>query len=49
VERLVEVWKPNAEPAHSLYDLAIVGAGPVGLGAAVYAASDGLSTIVLEP
>ena len=29
-------------------DLAIVGAGPAGLGAAVYAASEGLKTIVLE-
>jgi thioredoxin reductase (NADPH) len=29
-------------------DLAIVGAGPAGLGAAVYAASEGLSTVVLE-
>ena len=30
------------------YDLAIVGAGPAGLSAAVYAASEGLDTIVLE-
>jgi thioredoxin reductase (NADPH) len=30
------------------YDLAIVGAGPAGLGAAVYAASEGLKTVVLE-
>jgi thioredoxin reductase (NADPH) len=29
-------------------DVAIVGAGPAGLGAAVYAASEGLKTIVLE-
>jgi thioredoxin reductase (NADPH) len=30
------------------FDLAVVGAGPAGLGAAVYGASEGLSTIVLE-
>jgi thioredoxin reductase (NADPH) len=30
------------------YDVAIVGAGPAGLAAAVYAASEGLDTIVLE-
>ena len=33
---------------HKLYDVAIVGAGPAGLAAAVYAASEGLSTIVIE-
>jgi thioredoxin reductase (NADPH) len=33
---------------HTTYDLIIVGAGPAGLGAAVYAASEGLNTIVLE-
>ncbi len=31
-----------------LYDLCIVGAGPAGLAAAVYAASEGLSTVVVE-
>jgi thioredoxin reductase (NADPH) len=31
-----------------IYDVAVVGAGPSGLAAAVYAASDGLSTIVIE-
>ncbi len=32
----------------TIYDTAIVGAGPAGLAAAVYAASEGLSTIVLD-
>jgi thioredoxin reductase (NADPH) len=34
--------------ADKLYDVAIVGAGPAGLATAVYAASEGLSTIVLD-
>lgn len=32
----------------TIYDVAVVGAGPAGLAAAVYAASEGLSTIVIE-
>ena len=35
------------DPAH-VYNVAIVGAGPAGLAAAVYAASEGLDTIVIE-
>jgi len=48
VERLVELWQTDRAPTRSAYDLVIVGAGPAGLAAAVYAASDGLSTLVLE-
>jgi len=38
----------DAEGNDRVYDVAIVGAGPAGLAAAVYAASEGLSVIVLE-
>jgi thioredoxin reductase (NADPH) len=33
---------------NKLYDLAIIGAGPAGLAAAVYGSSEGLDTIILE-
>jgi thioredoxin reductase (NADPH) len=48
VERLVEEWHLTDPPSRTSYDLAVVGAGPAGLAAAVYSASDGLSTIVVE-
>lgn len=48
IEALATAWGINPPPARSAYDLVIVGAGPAGLAAAVYAASDGLSTLVLE-
>jgi len=38
----------DAEGSDHTFDVAIVGAGPAGLAAAVYAASEGLSVIVLE-
>lgn len=38
--------KPKAELA--LYDLAIIGAGPAGLAAAVYGGSEGLKTILID-
>ena len=31
-----------------MYDLAVVGAGPAGLAASVYGASEGLKTVVIE-
>ena len=38
---------PKLDPARC-YDVAVVGAGPAGLATAVYAASEGLSVVVLE-
>jgi thioredoxin reductase (NADPH) len=38
---------PELDPA-MVYDVAVVGAGPAGLAASVYAASEGLSVIVLD-
>ncbi len=43
-ERLGVAGRPTAEH----YDLVIVGGGPAGLGAAVYGASEGLRTIMVE-
>ena len=48
VAALAEAWRLSPPPSRSHYDLAIVGAGPAGLAAAVYAASDGLSTVLIE-
>lgn len=45
---LAAEWRMSEPPSRAHYDLAIVGAGPAGLAAAVYAASDGLSTVVIE-
>jgi thioredoxin reductase (NADPH) len=36
------------QPAAEFYDLVVVGAGPAGLGAAVYGASEGLRTVLVE-
>jgi len=36
------------QPKHKEYDISIFGGGPAGLSAAVYAASEGLSTVMVE-
>ncbi|MEW1956457.1 FAD-dependent oxidoreductase [Kineococcus sp. NPDC059986] len=38
----------TTRPRREFYDLAIVGGGPAGLGAAVYGASEGLRTVLVE-
>jgi thioredoxin reductase (NADPH) len=39
----------QTDPGTAVYELAVVGAGPAGLAAAVYGASEGLRTLVVEP
>ena len=46
---LAEALGVSTRPRSSRYDVTVIGAGPAGLAAAVYGASEGLSTIALEP
>jgi thioredoxin reductase (NADPH) len=49
VSRLADELGISEMPDKStIYDVAVVGAGPAGLAAAVYASSEGLSTVVIE-
>ncbi len=48
VLELAERLGVSAQPAADHYDLVIVGGGPAGLAAAVYGASEGLRTIMVE-
>jgi thioredoxin reductase (NADPH) len=48
LRRVAELLDIPTEPAAAEYDTVIVGAGPAGLAAAVYGASEGLRTIVIE-
>jgi thioredoxin reductase (NADPH) len=45
---LIEAFGGGTRIETGVHDVAIVGAGPAGLAAAVHAASEGLSTVVLE-
>ena len=47
-ERIAEMLGAQTKPANSRYDLAVIGGGPAGLTAAMYGASEGLSTLLLE-
>jgi thioredoxin reductase (NADPH) len=48
LRRVAELLDIPTEPEAAEYDTVIVGAGPAGLAAAVYGASEGLRTIVIE-
>ena len=48
IRRIAEQLGWFHDPSLSEYDLAIYGAGPAGLSAAVYGASEGLKTVVVE-
>ena len=46
--QLADYLRLRRQLPNSVYDVLILGAGPAGLGAAVYAASEGLSSLVLD-
>ena len=48
VETVAEAWGGLQPAKRTHYDFVVIGAGPAGLAAAVYAASDGLSTLVCD-
>jgi thioredoxin reductase (NADPH) len=48
VESIAVAWGGLQPPKRAHYDFVVIGAGPAGLAAAVYAASDGLSTLVCD-
>ncbi|NKQ53572.1 FAD-dependent oxidoreductase [Amycolatopsis sp. K13G38] len=47
-EEIADAVGLSTRPAEEFYDLIVVGGGPAGLGAAVYGASEGLRTLLVE-
>ena len=47
-EQIADAVGLSTRPAAEFYDLIVVGGGPAGLGAAVYGASEGLRTVLVE-
>jgi thioredoxin reductase (NADPH) len=48
LRRVAELLGLETEAQHASYDTVVIGAGPAGLAAGVYGASEGLRTIVIE-
>ncbi len=48
VDHLAQSLGMNTSASSELYDVAIIGAGPAGLAAAVYGGSEGLKTLLIE-
>lgn len=49
LDALAEKIGMRVQASQDFYDMVVVGAGPAGLAAAVYGASEGLKTLVMEP
>ncbi len=47
-EQVVNALGAKTRPEPGVYDVAVIGAGPAGLAAGVYAASEGLRTVIFE-
>jgi thioredoxin reductase (NADPH) len=48
LRQLAEALSLQTAPRQTLYDVAVIGGGPAGLAAAVYGASEGLRTVLVE-
>ena len=48
IKEIADKIGKNPHVVHDIYDVVIIGAGPAGLAAAVYGASEGLKTLMIE-